>query len=118
MHQGAITQIRYAKSGRVFATSSIDGSVRIWDGVSGQCVRTIDNAHNGTAVSSVRMLQNERFVLTAGMDSTMRLWDVSNGKTVVEYRGHNQHSQMLQVRNIHVFSLYPLTSVNLAYCEL
>lgn len=26
----------------------------------------------------------------------MRLWDVSNGKTVVEYRGHNQHSQMLQ----------------------
>ncbi|CDS13860.1 hypothetical protein LRAMOSA06034 [Lichtheimia ramosa] len=96
MHQGAITQIRYAKSGLVFATSSIDGSVRIWDGVSGQCVRTIENAHNGTAVSSVRMLQNERFVLTAGMDSTMRLWDVSNGKTVVEYRGHNQHSQMLQ----------------------
>ncbi|KAI9319503.1 WD40-repeat-containing domain protein [Dichotomocladium elegans] len=96
MHRGPITQIRYSKSGKIFATSSTDGSVRIWDGVSGQCIRNIERAHNGTTVSSIRLMQNERFVLSAGMDSTMRLWDIQSGKTVVEYRGHNQRSQMLQ----------------------
>ncbi|KAI8141496.1 WD40-repeat-containing domain protein [Fennellomyces sp. T-0311] len=96
MHRGPITQIRYSHTGKLFATSSADGSVRVWDGVSGQCVRYIEGAHGGTAASSVRIMQNERYVLTAGLDSTMRLWDISSGRTVVEYRGHEQRSQMLQ----------------------
>ncbi|KAI7848261.1 WD40-repeat-containing domain protein [Circinella umbellata] len=96
MHRGPITQVRYSHTGRLFATSSADGSVRVWDGVSGQCVRCIEGAHGGGAASSVRIMRNERFVLTAGLDSTMRLWDISSGRTVIEYRGHEQVSQMLQ----------------------
>lgn len=98
-HLGAITQIQYApETGRMFATASIDGTVKIWDSVSSQCVRTLSKVHGGgMAVSSVRWTRNEKYLLTAGMDSCLRLWDVANGQLVMTYKGHDQRSQMLQV---------------------
>ncbi|KAI8342704.1 WD40-repeat-containing domain protein [Chlamydoabsidia padenii] len=97
-HLGAITQIQYGpESGRMFATGSIDGAVKIWDGVSSQCVRTLSKVHGGgMAVSSVRWTRNEKYLLTAGMDSCLRLWDVASGQLVMTYKGHDQRSQMLQ----------------------
>ncbi|KAI7863910.1 WD40-repeat-containing domain protein [Spinellus fusiger] len=96
MHRGSITQIRYSHTGRLFATSSADGSARIWDGVTGRCVRHLESVHSGTAVSSVRLTANEKFVLTAGLDSSVRLWEITSGKMVMEYTGHQQRTQMLQ----------------------
>jgi cleavage stimulation factor subunit 1 len=96
MHRGSITQIRYSNTGKIFATSSLDGTVRIWDSTSSQCIKTFAGAHGGAAVSSVRITNNEKYVLTAGLDSTLRLWDISSGKVLMEYKGHEQRSQMLQ----------------------
>ncbi|KAI9007939.1 WD40-repeat-containing domain protein [Phycomyces nitens] len=96
MHRGSITQIRYSHTGKMFASSSADGSVRIWDGVTSKCIRNLENVHSGTAVSSVRLTANEKFVLTAGLDSTVRLWEITSGKMVMEYTGHQQRTQMLQ----------------------
>ncbi|KAI8099577.1 WD40-repeat-containing domain protein [Halteromyces radiatus] len=96
-HQAAISQIRYApETGRMFASSSVDGTVKIWDGVSGQCIKSLEKVHGGLAVSSVRITKNEKYILTAGMDSSLRLWDISSGKLMMEYKGHEQRSQMLQ----------------------
>ena len=96
MHRGGISQIRYANSGKFFTSSSLDGTVRIWDSVSSQCIRTLDNAHGGAAVSSVRITNNEKYLMTAGLDSTVRLWEISSGKILMEYKGHDQRTQMLQ----------------------
>ncbi|GAN10283.1 cleavage stimulation factor subunit 1-like isoform X2 [Mucor ambiguus] len=95
MHRGSITQIRYSNTGKIFATSSLDGTVRIWDSVSSQCIRTLD-AHGGAAVSSVRITNNEQYLMTSGLDSTIRLWEISSGKVLMEYKGHEQRAQMLQ----------------------
>lgn len=96
MHRGSITQIRYSNTGKIFATSSLDGTVRIWDSISSHCIKTLDGAHGGTAVSSVRFTNNEKYLMTAGLDSTVRLWDISSGKVLMEYKGHEQRVQMLQ----------------------
>ncbi|KAL9548753.1 hypothetical protein MBANPS3_005531 [Mucor bainieri] len=95
MHRGSITQIRYSNTGKIFATSSLDGTVRIWDSVSSQCIRTLD-AHGGAAVSSVRITNNEQYLMTSGLDSTIRLWEIASGKVLMEYKGHEQRAQMLQ----------------------
>ncbi|CAO3599577.1 unnamed protein product [Absidia cylindrospora] len=97
-HQAAITQIQYSlETGRLFASCSVDGTVKIWDGISSQCIKTLERVHGGgMAISSIRLTRNEKYVLTAGMDSCLRLWDISSGKPVMEYKGHEQRSQMLQ----------------------
>lgn len=95
-HRGSISQIRYSQTGKIFATSSLDGTVRIWDSTSSQCVKVLDSAHSGAAVSSVRFTNNEKYIMTAGLDSTVRLWDITSGNILMEYKGHDQHSQMLQ----------------------
>ncbi|KAI8368457.1 WD40-repeat-containing domain protein [Blakeslea trispora] len=96
IHRGSVSQIRYSNSGKIFATSSLDGTVRIWDSTSSQCIKAFEGAHGGTAVSSVRFTNNERYLLTAGLDSTVRLWEVSSGNVLMEYKGHEQRTQMLQ----------------------
>ncbi|KAG0167437.1 cleavage stimulation factor, 3' pre-RNA, subunit 1 [Apophysomyces sp. BC1034] len=96
MHRGPITQIRYSHTGRLFASASADGNVRIWDSVSSRCVKLLEGVHSGTAVSSVRMTRDEKYVLTSGLDSAVRLWEISSGKKVMEYVGHEQRTQLLQ----------------------
>ncbi|KAI8970410.1 WD40-repeat-containing domain protein [Mycotypha africana] len=97
IHRGSITQIRYSNSGKIFASSSLDGTVRIWDSVSSKSIKVLENAHSGAAVSSVRITKNEKYVLTAGLDSSMRLWEITSGRLLMEYKGHHeQRSNLLQ----------------------
>lgn len=97
MHHHAISQIRYSSTGKIFATSSLDGTVRIWDSISSQCVKVLEGAHSGSAVSSVRITNNEKYILTSGLDSVVRLWEISSGRVLMEYKGsHEQRQQLLQ----------------------
>ncbi|RUS21486.1 WD40-repeat-containing domain protein [Jimgerdemannia flammicorona] len=96
LHRGGITHVRYSSTGSVFATSSADGSVKVWDGVSGKCVRSIENAHAGAPVSSVRLSRNGKYVLSAGKDSVIRLWDVGSGREMVRYEGAGHMRESLQ----------------------
>lgn len=97
LHRGGITQVRYSSTGALFATSSADGSVKVWDGVSGKCVRSIESAHAGAPVSSVRVSRNGKYVLSAGRDSFIRLWDVGSGRELVRYEGAMHSRESLQV---------------------
>jgi cleavage stimulation factor subunit 1 len=40
-HLGAITRVRYAPNGATFASCSLDGSIKIYETVSGKCINTI-----------------------------------------------------------------------------
>ncbi|KAJ1678183.1 hypothetical protein EV182_004607, partial [Spiromyces aspiralis] len=86
-HTKGLLQARYSHDGSMIATSSYDGTVRLWDGVSGECVRTIPNAHSGTPVNSVCFSRNRKYVLTGGKDSLVKLWEVGSGNMVHEFRG-------------------------------
>lgn len=88
-HRAAITQLRYSHSGNFYASASRDGSFKVWDTLTGQCIFTQRNAHDGDEVSSVQWSRNGRYLLTCGRDSTVRLWSVatSNRQCVISYDG-------------------------------
>ncbi|KAJ2775137.1 hypothetical protein IWQ56_000251 [Coemansia nantahalensis] len=86
-HTAMITHVSYAANGAAVASASRDGSVKIWDGASGRCVRTIDRAHDGRPATAAVLSPDARHVLTAGLDSCVRLWDASSGRVVQEYTG-------------------------------
>ncbi|PKA67283.1 Protein Mut11 [Apostasia shenzhenica] len=84
---GAINQVRYSKSGSLYVTASKDGCVRVWDGVTAQCIRSIIGAHGSTEATSASFTTNQRFVLSRGKDSTIKLWDIGTGRLVKQYLG-------------------------------
>ncbi|KAM5570966.1 cleavage stimulation factor subunit 50 [Rosa sericea] len=90
---GAINQVRYSATGGMYVTASKDGAIRLWDGVTATCVRSIVGAHGTAEATSANFTKDERFVLSSGKDSTVKLWEVGTGKLVKQYLGAT-HTQL------------------------
>ncbi|XP_058070491.1 cleavage stimulation factor subunit 50 isoform X2 [Magnolia sinica] len=84
---GAINQVRYSSSGGMYVTASKDGAIRVWDGVTSQCVRSITGAHGSTEATSASFTKDQRYVLSCGKDSAAKLWEVGSGRLVKQYLG-------------------------------
>ncbi|GMH21899.1 hypothetical protein Nepgr_023742 [Nepenthes gracilis] len=83
----AINQVRYSATGGMYVTASKDGAIRLWDGVSANCVRSIIGAHGTEEATSANFTKDQRFVLSCGKDSTVKLWEVGTGRLVKQYLG-------------------------------
>jgi len=81
-HIGGINDLRCTSDGRVFASASSDGAVKIWDATSNRVVNSLPKAHSGSAVCSVRWSRSLRYLLSSGQDGRTRLWDVRMGREV------------------------------------
>jgi cleavage stimulation factor subunit 1 len=58
----------------LFISGGQDGAIKIWDVVSGRCVNTIPNAHNGE-VYSVQFTQNSKYFLSGGQDKKSKFFN-------------------------------------------
>ncbi|KAG0375384.1 cleavage stimulation factor, 3' pre-RNA, subunit 1, partial [Mortierella sp. AD032] len=97
-HRGGINHIEYAPTGSVFISGSQDGSIKVWDAISGKVVRTIENAHSGKGklfegVTSATISKNGRYILSGGMDSQAKLWDLGSGKLIHSFLGATQKTE-------------------------
>ncbi|CAH8389654.1 unnamed protein product [Eruca vesicaria subsp. sativa] len=97
---GGINQVRYSSTGSVYVTASKDGAIRLYDGVSAKCVRSISNAHGKAEVTSAVFTRDQRFVLSSGKDSTVKLWEIASGRMVKEYIG----AKRLKLRSQAIFN--------------
>ena len=112
-HLGAITRVRYAPNGATFASCSLDGSIKIYETVSGKCINTIAKviihhpvvrsrldtlttltlcyqAHDGASVIGITYSKSSAYLLSTGLDSKGKLWDLSSGKMLCAYEGATQ----------------------------
>ncbi|XP_020233063.1 cleavage stimulation factor subunit 50 isoform X1 [Cajanus cajan] len=90
---GAINQVRYSCTGAMYVTASKDGAIRLWDGITASCVRSITGAHGTAEATSANFTKDQRFVLSCGKDSTIKLWEVGSGRLVKQYLGA-MHTQL------------------------
>nr|GMD34077.1 cleavage stimulation factor subunit 50 isoform X1 [Ipomoea batatas] len=84
---GAINQVRYSQNGGMYVTASKDGAIRLWDGITASCVRSIDGAHGKVEATSANFTKDQRYVLSCGKDSSVKLWEVGTGRLVKQYVG-------------------------------
>jgi WD40 repeat protein/serine/threonine protein kinase len=71
----------FSPDGRLIATTHDDGTMRLWDAVTGDQVRLIQ-AQAGFATHPA-FSPDTRRVATAGADATLRVWDVATGAEVL-----------------------------------
>ncbi|ESO02995.1 hypothetical protein HELRODRAFT_80748 [Helobdella robusta] len=86
-HSGPITAVKYSPTGHLYVTSSKDGTIKIWDGVSNRCINTFMRAHDGYQVCSVIFSRNSKYVLSSGKDSLVKLWELSTSRCLIAYTG-------------------------------
>eukprot|EP01104_Vermistella_antarctica_P003492 TRINITY_DN1370_c0_g3_i1.p1 TRINITY_DN1370_c0_g3~~TRINITY_DN1370_c0_g3_i1.p1 ORF type:complete len:474 (+),score=95.53 TRINITY_DN1370_c0_g3_i1:91-1512(+) len=100
-HRAAINQVRYSPDHQLYASCSKDGDIRLWDPVSGRCVRHIARAHSGREVSSIRFSRNGKYLLSSGKDSSIRLWEVATATPLLVYAGCTNERNRVQASFSH-----------------
>jgi len=86
-HKGEITAIAWSSDGKLYVSGSTDGSIKVWDGVSGKCVNTCASAHDGNEIGSVMFTRNNKYILSSGKDSMVKLWELSTNRSLIAYTG-------------------------------
>jgi len=71
-HSGAVNDISFNRDGSRIITAGQDGTVRLWDTVSGRALLVLDAHAQG--VRSARLIGDDRELLTVGRDGRVLGW--------------------------------------------
>ncbi|KAG1658779.1 Cleavage stimulation factor subunit 1 [Nymphon striatum] len=86
-HKGAITAVKYNRNSNMYVSSSKDGDIKVWDGVSNKCINTFPKAHSGEEINSVSFSKNSKYILSSANDSLIKLWELSTNRCLIAYTG-------------------------------
>ncbi|XP_055716534.1 cleavage stimulation factor subunit 1 [Phlebotomus papatasi] len=111
-HRAGVVCVKYAQTAKLFASGSLDGAIKLWDGVSGRCVNTFAAAHDGAEVCSVAFSKNGKYLLSSGKDSLVKLWELSTSRCLIAYTGagttgKQEHSTQAVFNHTEDYVLFP-----------
>jgi WD40 repeat protein len=78
--------VAYSPDGRVLASASKDGTVRLWGMSSHQLLATLTG--HESIVTSVAFSPDGRVLASGSGDKTVRLWDVASRQLLATLTGH------------------------------
>ncbi|WP_437573493.1 pentapeptide repeat-containing protein [Sorangium sp. So ce887] len=78
--------VAWSRLGDLLAASHEDGSVRLWDAVTGQAIRAM-HGHLGAAMS-VAFSPDGLLLASGSSDNTVRVWEVTTGRALRTFEGH------------------------------
>jgi GTPase SAR1 family protein len=84
-HKAVVYQIIWSRDQRSALSCSEDGTIRLWNIHSGQCVATLKL---GSSVNCVGWFANERYVISGSDDNRVRVWDISSERCQGVLKGH------------------------------
>ncbi|WP_330460106.1 TIR domain-containing protein [Streptomyces sp. NBC_00820] len=83
-HTGRVYAVKFRE--RVLATGSADGTVRLWDPVSGRCRHRLDIHPRG--VWPVALDDDGQLLVTGDADGVVTVWDPATGRRLHRLPGH------------------------------
>jgi small GTP-binding protein len=88
-HADLIGRFAWSPDGAYIASPSFDGTVRIWNPVSEECVQILKLEREGST-QSVAWSPDGKQIASSHGDNTVRSWEVYSGKQLTTFRGHSQ----------------------------
>ncbi|KIK36584.1 hypothetical protein CY34DRAFT_811195 [Suillus luteus UH-Slu-Lm8-n1] len=85
-HTDEVRDVVHLPGGRRIITCSSDGSLRLWDLVSGAQIGGDwrDNGARESAAYKIALSPNGKIVSSGSQDGKVRLWDVKTGRVISE----------------------------------
>ena len=80
-HTDLVTSVCYSPNGKCLASTSRDGTVRLWDPSTGQCTKTLSE-HASYQVHTVCYSTDGKHFASGGGNNIMKIWDASTNKCV------------------------------------
>jgi WD40 repeat protein len=88
-HQNTVTDMDWSPDAHYLATSSIDRTIRVWDGQTGSLMVSLSG--HGNTVWSVSWTPDGRGLISTDQDGEVKFWDIATGqdfRTIVPVSGH------------------------------
>lgn len=70
-----MTCLTWLGASTYLASGCVDGKVRVWDGRSGDCIRTFSG--HASAIQSLSVSANCDFLVSVSIDETARVFDIA-----------------------------------------
>lgn len=84
-HEGAVSDVIFSHDGALLATSSLDGTARVWDASSGEQIAIL---RDDVAKIGVDFSRDGSLVATCDEDGVVKVWEVETGRELLELTGH------------------------------
>jgi tRNA A-37 threonylcarbamoyl transferase component Bud32 len=85
-HTHPVSGVAFSPDGRRIASGSWDGTVKVWEALTGQQLLTLQG-HTG-AVISVAFSPDGRRLASGNGDGPVKVWDTSTGQGLLTLKGH------------------------------
>ncbi|KAK4154419.1 hypothetical protein C8A00DRAFT_32767 [Chaetomidium leptoderma] len=89
-HSEAVSSVAWSPDAARLASASQDGSVKIWDAVTGRCISTLEG--HSDSLSSVAWSPNAARLASGSLDGTVKIWDAVTGRCISTFDGHEDNT--------------------------
>jgi WD40 repeat protein/serine/threonine protein kinase len=85
-HSESVLSVAFSPDGKWLASASHDGTIKLWDSMSGQLIRTF--LGHSRAVNCVVFSPEGNRLASASADATVRIWGATSGQQMQRLEGH------------------------------
>ncbi len=103
----AVFSVAFSPDGKQALSGGSDGTVRIWDMMSGAELKRL-SGHTGTmGVVFVKFSRNGKYIFSGGADGFLKVWDTSSGAEIGSYGGYSGSSSSMIIQAVGYADLLP-----------